>query len=136
MRKSVLTIGLGVVAVAVAVGAGIANASISPARTTTAAPAAVSVASTETVLDSTQKQRRANEPKDGKANVVSSWGPAQFEASSVAQRAVFDKYGQTSLVSALRKGSTDVYTIVLKAKNGKTVTVAVDYLAFKALSIS
>lgn len=136
MRKSVLTIGLGAVAVAAAVGAGIANAGTTPARTTTAAPAAVSVASTETVLDSTQKQRRANEPKDGKANVVSSWGPAQFEASSVAQRAVFDKYGQTSLVSAMRKGSSDVYTIVLKAKNGKTVTVAVDYLAFKALSIS
>jgi hypothetical protein len=136
MRKSVLTIGLGAVAVAAAVGAGIANAGTTPARTTTAAPAAVSVASTETVLDSTQKQRRANEPKDGKANVVSSWGPAQFEASSVAQRAVFDKYGQTSLVSAMRKGSSDVYTIVVKAKNGKTVTVAVDYLAFKALSIS
>jgi len=67
---------------------------------------------------------------------VSSWGPAQFEASSVAQRAVFDKYGETRLVNAARKGDSDVYTIVLKAKNGKTVTVAVDYMAFKALSIS
>ena len=40
------------------------------------------------------------------------------------------------MVSAKRKGSSDVYTIVLKAKNGKTVTVTVDYMAFKALSIS
>jgi len=138
MRKSALTIGLGGVAIAVAVGAGIANANTTtaPPRTTTAAPAAANVAANETVLESTQKQRRANEQMDGKSNVVSSWGPAQFEASSVAMRAVFDKYGQTSMVSAKRKGSSDVYTIVLKAKNGKKVTVTVDYLAFKALSIS
>ena len=136
MRKSALTIGLGGVAIAVAVGAGIANASTTtPPRTTTAAPAAANVAANETVLESTQKQRRANEQMDGKPNVVSSWGPAQVEAFSVALRAVFDKYGQTSPVSAKRKGASDVYTIVLKAKNGKKVTVTVDYLAFRALSI-
>jgi len=140
MRKSVLTIGIGAVAATVAVGAGLANASTTAARTPTATKTATqapaNVAENDTVLESTQKQRHANEQMDGKPNVVSSWGPAQFEASSVAEREVFDKYGETALVSAARKGSSDVYTIVLKAKNGKKVTVTVDYMAFKTLSVS
>lgn len=139
MRKIVLAVGIGIAAVAAGVGIGVANAAPTgsvPAAVPPQAAAVAAVSDATQIPPATVAQRRANEKLDGDPRTPAKWGPAQFEAASVAERALFAKAGATNAIAAQRDGTTDTYQILLKAqKGGSEFVVTVDYLNFTAVSI-